>query len=212
MRSEAISFTHSFGVASVQPSAEAGKDSRRAKVPWSQPRSLLEFAERLPPVPLPDVNPSQIHEGELPRFVAFGLFSLFEPRDQLVQLVLLHQVDADVVVRIAELSIDLDRAQAFLGGLLQAALEAHGPTQEGMCLGRRIQLDGVPVELDRAIQLSPYVAAVGLPPEIRRLPQRLLVFHCSDPLVTRPVRTRLLLRARGKNAIILYVFYLVYNL
>src|SRR2546428_1805217 len=165
MRSEAISFTHSFGVASVQPSAEAGKDSRRAKVPWSQPHSLLEFAERLPPVPLPDVNPSQIHEGELPRFVAFGLFSLFEPRDQLVQLVLLHQVDPDVVIRIAELSIDLDRAEALLGGLRQVALEAHCPPQEGMCLCRGIDLDRLAVELHRAGHLPPPLVAGALPPQ-----------------------------------------------
>src|SRR3989454_12637861 len=131
------------------------KDLRRAYVTWSQPYSPFELFERFPPAPLPEVNPSQVHEGELPRFVAFGLLGLFEPRDRLVQLVLLHQVDPDVVVRIAELRIDLDRAQAFLGGLLQAALEAHGPTQESMCLGRRIHLDGVPVELDRAIEPSP---------------------------------------------------------
>jgi len=43
--------------------------------------------------------------------------AFFEPPDRLVQLVLLHQVDADVVVRIAELSIDLDRAEALVGGL-----------------------------------------------------------------------------------------------
>src|SRR5213594_5022656 len=165
------------------------KDFRRAHVTRSQPHSPLELAERLPPAPLPEVEPPQVHEGELTRFVAFGLLSLFEPRDRLVQLVLLHQVYPDVVVRIAELRIDLDRAEALLGGLLQAALEAHGPPQEGVGLGRRIDFDGVPVELDRAIQLAPDVAAVGLPPEFRRLPQRLSVFHGSDPLVTRPIST-----------------------
>src|SRR2546428_10780485 len=157
------------------------KDLRRAYVTWSQPYSPFELFERFPPAPLPEVNRSRVKEGNLPWFVAFGLLGLFEPRDRLVQLVLLHQVDPDVVVRIAELRIDLDRAEALLGGLLQTALEAHGPPQEGVGLGRRIDLDGVPVELDRAIQLAPDVAAVGLPPEFRRLPQRLSVFHGSDP-------------------------------
>src|SRR5437867_705840 len=155
------------------------KDSRSAHVTWSQPHSLLEFAERLPPVPLPDVNPSQIHEGELPRFVAFGLLSLFEPRDGFVELVLLHQVDPDVVVRIAELGIDLDRAKALLCGLRQVALEAHRPPQEGMCLCRRIQLDRLAIELDRSIHISPCLVAVALPPEFRRSPQSLSVFHFS---------------------------------
>src|SRR2546425_2696276 len=155
------------------------KDFRRAHVTRSQPHSPLELAERLPPAPLPEVEPPQVHEGELTRFVAFGLVSLFKPRNRLVQLVLLHQVDPDVVVRVAELGIDLDRAEALLGGLRYAALEAHGPPQEGMCLCCRVHLDGMPVELDRAIQLSPYVAAVGLPPEFRRLPQSLSFFHFS---------------------------------
>src|SRR2546425_5356592 len=163
------------------------KDFRRAHVTRSQPHSPLELAERLPPAPLPEVEPPQVHEGELTRFVAFGLLSLFKPRNRLVQLVLLHQVDPDVVVRVAELGIDLDRAEALLGGLRYAALEAHGPPQEGMCLCCRVHLDGMPVELDRAIQLSPYVAAVGLPPEFRRLPQSLSFFHFSGPLVIRHI-------------------------
>src|SRR6267143_165559 len=131
------------------------KDSRRAYVTRSQPHSLLELAERLPPASLLDVDPPQVQEGELSRFVAFGLLCLFEPRDRLVQPVLLHQVNSDVVVWIAELSIDLDRAEALLGSLRQATLEAHGPPQEGMCFCRRIYLDRVTVELDRKFHLSP---------------------------------------------------------
>src|SRR5437899_2963808 len=161
------------------------KEPRRAYVTRRQPHSPLELAERLPPAPLLDVDPPQVHEGKLPRFVAFGLFGLFKPRDRLVQLVLLQQVDSDVVVRIAELRIDLDRAEALLGGLRQAALEAHGPPQEGVCLGRRIHLDRIPVELDRSIQLSPYLVAVGLPPEFRRSSQSRSFFHFSSSLATR---------------------------
>src|SRR5207249_1761602 len=112
------------------------------------------LAERLPPASLPDVDPSQVQERELSRLVAFGQLSLFKPRDRLVELVLLHQVDPDVVVRIAELGIDLDRAEALLGGLPEATLEAHRPSQEGMSLCRRIHLDGVAVELDRSLHFS----------------------------------------------------------
>src|SRR6266567_3524024 len=160
------------------------KGFRRAYVTRSQPHSLFELAERLPPASLPDVDSPQIQEGELSRFVAFGLLSLFEPCDRLVQLVLLHQVDPDVVVRIAELSIDLDRAEALLGGLGQAALEAHRPPQEGMCFCRRIDLDRLVVELDRSIHLSPCLVAVAFPPEFRRSSQSLSAFHFSTSLVT----------------------------
>src|SRR5689334_17583546 len=159
------------------------KGSRGVDVTRRQPDSLLELAERFPPASLPDVDPPQIHEGELPRFVAFGLLGLFQPRDRLVELVLLHQVDPDVVVRIAELSIDLDRAQALLRGLREVALEAHGPPQEGMCLCRRIDLDGVAVELDRSIHLSLYLIAVGFPPQFRcSASQSWSVCHCPTSL------------------------------
>src|SRR5258705_236618 len=147
------------------------KDFRRVYVARSQPHSPLELAERLPPASLLYIDPPQVQERELPRFVALGLLGLFEPPDRLVQLVLLHQVDADVVVRIAELSIDLDGAEALLGGLCQVALEAHGPPQEGMCLCRRIDLDRFAVELDRSIHVSPCLIAVAFPPEVRRSSQ-----------------------------------------
>src|SRR5882672_2564235 len=179
---------------SVQPSAQAMKDLRGAYVTWSQPHSLLELAERQPPASLLDVDPPQVHEGKLPRFVTFGLFGLFKPRDRLVQLVLLHQVDPDIVVRIAELRIDLDRAEALPGGLRQAALEAHGPPQEGMCLRRRVHLDRVLVELDRSIQLSPYLVAVGLLPKFRRSSQGRLFFHLPSSATARA-------RARGWTSV-----------
>src|SRR5438552_19178028 len=48
----------------------------------------------------------------------------------------------------------------------------------GLCL--RIHLDRVLVKLDRSIQLSLYLVAVGLPPEFRRSSQSRSFFHCSS--------------------------------
>src|SRR4030095_34111 len=102
MRSKAISLTLSRSgcVTSVQPSAQAVKKSRRACVTRSLPHSALELAERLPPTSLPDVDLSQVQEGKLPWLVAFGLLSLFKPRDRLVQLVLVHQIEPRGGVRV----------------------------------------------------------------------------------------------------------------
>src|SRR5439155_24696585 len=98
------------------------KELRRAYVTRSQPHRPLELAERLPLASLLYVDPPQVHEGQLPRFIAFGLFGLFKPRDRLVEFVLMHQVDSDVLAWIAELRIDIDRAEALFIGLRQAAL------------------------------------------------------------------------------------------
>src|SRR5262245_12733084 len=83
----------------------------------------LELAERLPPLTLFAKSPAQIHVGELPGLVPLGVLGLLEPGDGLVELVLLHQVDADVVIGVAELRIDLDGAVAFRRGLVEAPLK-----------------------------------------------------------------------------------------
>src|SRR2546425_13090410 len=46
----------------------------------------LELAQRLPPVPLPKMDPPEVHVGELPRLVARGALRLLEPRDRLLEL------------------------------------------------------------------------------------------------------------------------------
>src|SRR5437667_11739771 len=102
------------------------KHLRRIVVARYQPHGAFELMKGLPPAPLPEVNLPQVHEGELPRFVAFGLLGLFKPWDRLVQLVLLHQIDPDVVMRIAELGVDRDRPETLFGGFLQTALKAQG--------------------------------------------------------------------------------------
>src|SRR5438128_1936348 len=150
------------------------QDKLDEAIPWFEkakqakryePRQFaFELMKGLPSAPLPEVNLPQVHEGELPRFVAFGLLGLFKPWDRLVQLVLLHQIDPDVVMWIAELGVDRDRPETLFGGFLQTALKAQGPPQEGMRLGCGMRLDGALVALDRAVQLALHLVAVGLLP------------------------------------------------
>src|SRR5438034_6378424 len=72
------------------------------------------------------MDPPEVHVGELPRLVARGALRLLEPRDRLLELALLHQVATDIVVRVAEVGIDLDRLEALARRLLEAPLEAQG--------------------------------------------------------------------------------------
>src|SRR2546430_9865899 len=78
--------------------------------------------------------------------------------------------------------------------------EAHGPSQEGMCLCRRIHLDRVAVELDRSIHLSPYLAAVGLPPEFRRSSQSRSFFHFSSSVAVGRLRPPLSCASEERGA------------
>src|SRR3989441_9172981 len=126
----------------------------------------FEPAQRVRPASELDVDPSQVHVRELPRFVAGGALGLLEPRDRLVELALLHQVDADVVVGVAEVGIDLNGLEALRGRFLQPSLEAVGPAQEGVRLGGGAHRDRAPVELDGGLQIAVHLAAVLLAPQL----------------------------------------------
>src|SRR5205807_2547533 len=131
----------------------------------------LELAQRLPHPALPQVDSTQVQERELARLVAPGLLGLLEPADRLVELVLLHQVDADVVVGVAEVGVDLDGAEALGGGLVQTPSEAQRPAEERVRFSRRANGDRSPVELDRAVQIALHLEAIRLSPELRRPPE-----------------------------------------
>src|SRR5262245_21559672 len=142
----------------MQGSAEIG-------VSRSQTHRLLEFPERVPPPPLLHANPGQVHMRKLARLVSLGLLRPFQPRDGLIELPLLHQVTTDVVVGVSEIRVDVDGAQALLGRLIEAALEAVGPSQEGVGLGGRVYLDRALIELNRPVELPPHLVLVGLLPD-----------------------------------------------
>src|SRR5215831_11897386 len=101
----------------------------------SQLHGLLEFPQCVPPPPLLHADPGEVHMRKLARLVSLRLLRALEPGDCLIELSLLHQIAADIVIGVAEVGIDLDSAQTLLGRLLQAPLEAVSPSQEGMSLG-----------------------------------------------------------------------------
>ncbi len=87
------------------------------------------------------------------RLIAFGVFRPLEPGNGVVEFLLLHQVDADVVVGVAEFGVDLDGDLALGDGFVQAALKAIGPAQIGISIGRGVERDGLSVEPDGGVEL-----------------------------------------------------------
>src|SRR2546427_3891318 len=126
------------------------------------------------------MDPPEVHVGELPRLVARGALRLLEPRDRLLELALLHQVATDIVVRVAEVGIDLDRLETLARRLLEAPLEAQGPPEERVRLCRRVHVDGTLVELDGALEVTLHLVAVRLPPQRGRAFQELGIAHRSS--------------------------------
>jgi len=74
------------------------------------------------------------------RLVAAGFRSAFQPGNRFFKAAQFDQVRADVVVRIAKLRIELDRAPALRDGFFNAPLEVIGPAQEGMRFGGGMEL------------------------------------------------------------------------
>src|SRR2546430_1199475 len=132
------------------------------------------------------MDPPEVHVGELPRLVARGALRLLEPRDRLLELALLHQVATDIVVRVAEVGIDLDRLETLARRLLEAPLEAQGPPEERVRLCRRVPVDGPLVELEGALGVPLHLVAIPLPPQRGRAFEELGIAHQSSVPSDRP--------------------------
>ena len=74
-------------------------------------------------------------------------------------------------------SLTLDGAKALPLGLLELALKAQGPAEEGVRLRRGAHRDGTPIALDGLLQLAIHLVPVGLLPGLRRPAQVGLLVH-----------------------------------
>src|SRR6267378_1097227 len=74
----------------------------------------------------------------------------------------LDQIRADVVVRVAELRIEPDGELAFRNGFFNAPLEMIGPAQEGMSLGRGMELQRRLIQLDGAVVVAFHLCLISV--------------------------------------------------
>src|SRR5688572_8497008 len=51
------------------------------------------------------INPPQIDVRKVTRLIALGGLSALQPRNRVVEPLLLHEIDANVVIRVAELGV-----------------------------------------------------------------------------------------------------------
>src|SRR5262249_23173620 len=121
-----------------------------------------ELLDRAVQLALRPVDAPEVAVWEVPWLVALGGDRALEPRNRVVELALLEEVRADVVVRVAEIRIDLDRLLALGDGVVELVLEAVGPPQEGVRLCRRVARDRLEVALDRGVELTGHLQLVRL--------------------------------------------------
>src|SRR5882724_525760 len=102
------------------------------------------------------------------RLVAWRRERALEPRDRLVELALLEEVRADVVVRVAEVGIDGDRLLALRDRVVETILETVRPAQERMRLGGGMAGDRLPIQPDRVVETAVHLQPVSLGEELLR--------------------------------------------
>src|SRR5262245_6045196 len=163
--------------ASVQTAAQRVQCPSQLGIFRGQAHGTLELAQCLPPSALLHVDPREVHIGELPGLVPLGVLRPLQPRHRLVELALLHQVTPYVVVGVPEVGVDVDGAHALLRRLVEPALEAVRPAQEGVGLGCGADLDRAAVELDGTVELTLHLVPVGFLPDLGRLVEALALLH-----------------------------------
>src|SRR5687767_7169587 len=117
--------------------------------------------------------------GERRTLVPFRMHGFLKPRDGVVQLALLDQIGADVVVGIAELGIPGNGAMTLLDRVVEPAHETIGPAEERVRFGRGMGRDGLSVERDGFFQFAFHLPLIGA---LKELPRFTLVFLAAFAL------------------------------
>src|SRR5262245_8898199 len=165
LRDRSARWTRVVDAGSVEARQHAAPGTPRVGIAGRHAHGALELAQRVPPASLSRVDSPQVHVGELLRLVARRLLGLLEPGDCLVELALLHEVHADVVVRVTEVGIDGDRLEALGRCLLESPLKGIGPAEERVRLRGRTHGDRFLVEADRAVEIAFHLPPVRLAPQ-----------------------------------------------
>src|SRR5438874_7390767 len=140
---------------------------------------LVELPQGLRQVALGQVDPAQVQVWEVTWLVPRRALGALEPGHRVVEVALLNQVRANVVVRVAEVRIDLDGALALRDRALDVARVRIDPAEEGMCFAGGADRDRAPIQLDGATEVSAAMSLETVPPEIQCLGAGVRCGHSS---------------------------------
>ena len=121
----------------------------------------LERALCLVDFTLREQHPPQVGVRELVTAITLGSDRLLEPGNRFLSASQTDQVDADVVVGVAEFRVEAGCDRALLDRLLDLAEMAQRPAEKGVGVGRRVDGDRRAKGFDRALIVAHQVEQVA---------------------------------------------------
>src|SRR5229473_5268209 len=147
---------------SIHHAAQRSESLPRQRVARLDLQCFLEAAYGVAVHLFSKVRAAQVVVRKVTRLVAAPSRGLFQPGNRFLEPAQLDQIRADVVVRVAELRIEPDGELAFRNGFFNAPLEMIGPAQEGMSLGRGMQLQRRLIQLDGAVVVAFHLCLISV--------------------------------------------------
>src|SRR5277367_4886805 len=136
---ELLTFNCGLSTALVHYAPERSERLPRQRIPRLNFEGLLKTFHRPCIHFLSKIGAAQIVVRKMARLITARLNRAFEPRNRSIEPAQLDQIRADVVVRIAKLRIDFNRALAFGNGIFDAALKMICPAEKRVSLGSGMQ-------------------------------------------------------------------------
>ncbi len=147
---------------SVHHAAERSEGLLRKGILRLDVEGFLETAHGLTVHFLAEIGATEIVMREMSGFVARGFDGLLQPGNGFIELAEFNHIGANVVVRVAEIGIQLDGAFAFGDGIEKAALKMVGPAEEGVGFGGGMKFQGRLVKFDGAIVVAFHLCLISV--------------------------------------------------
>jgi hypothetical protein len=183
----------------IDHAAERNEGLTRESVLGFDVEGFLKTAHGLAVHFLAQISAAEIVVREMTRFVAWGFDGLLQPGNGFIELAEFNHVGADVVVRIAEVGIELDGALAFGDSVEKAALKMVGPAEEGVGFGGRMELQGRLVKFNGAIVIAFHLCLISVLKDFPGASQGLLIHGVIVEGKSGRVKGTKVLAVRGGN-------------
>src|SRR5690349_19923154 len=114
----------------------------------------VKFFKRFLQHPVGQIDPAQVDVRKMTRLVSFGRFGALEPRNRVIELLLMHQFDTNSSIGIANVTIELYGLTPLSNRLVEPSEKAIGQPYTGMPTGGGINRDRFLIEFHGLVEFA----------------------------------------------------------